>query len=152
MTMENNSETAVDLFVNQTCTDGGEHEFYGKRACRKCSNRVPNYDSFGKCGCGKFNRYMVEGGMACNKLRRCLTYEELGALAAERYHEIERLKAELEISRAKETSGGYIDFVEAHYIRGDVHRAKVGKLTAEIESLREQLQTQQVKFEDGSSD
>ena len=41
------------------------------------------------CGCGKPTRYMTQDGLACNKVARCMTYEE------QRKHIIE-LKAALQ--------------------------------------------------------
>lgn len=35
------------------------------------------------CGCGRPVRYMTQTGDACNKYRRCLTYEELGQALAQ---------------------------------------------------------------------
>ncbi|MCK5610004.1 hypothetical protein KAR91_49480 [Candidatus Pacearchaeota archaeon] len=51
----------------------------------------------GRCGCGKPVRYMIKGTEgACNKYRRCSTYQELLDALAEANKEIRGLRKALE--------------------------------------------------------
>ena len=74
---------------------------------------------------------MVSGGESHSKTSRNVIaeaqaeYESLETKLAEKEAEIERLQFELKQSQAKESHFAYIDFVETHYVRRDVHNLKV---------------------------
>lgn len=46
------------------------------------------------CGCGKSARYLTDNGYACNKSKRCPTYDELGAALIEAALHIKRQEIE----------------------------------------------------------
>lgn len=43
---------------------------------------ISNRSTDGLCGCGRPMRYITRSGDACNKYRRCMTYEEQSDLLA----------------------------------------------------------------------